>query len=44
MYKVKPTTKFQRDLKRAEKQGHKIDLLTMVIKKLAAGEVLGQEL
>jgi len=42
MYQVKPTTKFQRDLKRAEKRGYKIDLLTMVIKKLAAGEVLDE--
>jgi mRNA interferase YafQ len=40
MYTVKPTTKFQRDLKRAEKRGYNIDLLTAVIKKLAAGEVL----
>ena len=37
MYTVKPTTKFQKDLKRAEKHGYKIDLLTAVIKKLAAG-------
>ena len=37
MYTVKPTTKFQRDLKRAEKRGYNIDLLTVVIKKLAAG-------
>ena len=40
MYTVKPTTKFQRDLKRAEKRGYNIDLLTVVIKKLAAGETL----
>jgi len=40
MYTVKPTTKFQKDLKRAEKRGYKIDLLTAVIKKLAAGEPL----
>jgi len=40
MYTVKPTTKFQKDLKRAEKRGYKIDLLTAVIKKLAAGEAL----
>jgi len=42
MYKVKPTTKFQKDLKRAEKRGYRIDLLTAVIKKLAAGEVLNE--
>ena len=40
MYIVKPTTKFQKDLKRAEKRGYDIDLLTEVIKKLAAGETL----
>jgi len=40
MYTVKPTTKFQRDLKRAEKRGYNINLLTVVIKKLAAGETL----
>jgi mRNA interferase YafQ len=42
MYTVKPTVKFQRDLKMAEKRGYKIDLLTVVIKKLAAGEPLDQ--
>ena len=40
MYTIKPTTKFQKDLKRIEKRGYKIDLLTEVIKKLAAGKVL----
>ena len=40
MYTIKPTTKFQRDLKRAEKCGYNIDLLTKVIKILAAGEAL----
>ena len=40
MYVVKSTTKFQRDLKRAEKRGYRIDLLMAVIKKLAAGETL----
>ena len=42
MYAIKPTTKFQKDLKRAEKRGYKIDLLTQVIKILAAGEVLAE--
>ena len=37
MYLVKPTVKFQNDLKRAEKRGYKIDFLTAVIKKLAMG-------
>ena len=44
MYKVKPTTRFSKDLKRIEKRGYKIDLLTDVIKKLAAGEKLEEKL
>ena len=40
MYTVKPTTRFQRDLKRAAKRGYNIALLAEVIKKLAAGEEL----
>lgn len=40
MYEVKPTARFQKDLKRAEKRGYNIALLTEVIKKLANGEVL----
>ena len=43
MYRVKPTTKFARDVKRAEERGYKIDLLTEVIKKLAAGEKLKEK-
>jgi mRNA interferase YafQ len=42
MYTVKPTTRFQKDLKRVEKRGYNIELLTVVIKKLAAGEVLDE--
>ena len=42
MYTVKPTAKFQKDLKRVEKRGYKIDLITSVIKKLAAGEALDE--
>ena len=42
MYIVKPTTKFAKDLKRIEKRGYKIDLLTEVIKKLAAGKKLAK--
>ena len=37
---VKPTSRFSKDLKRTEKRGYKIGLLTTVIKKLATGEVL----
>jgi len=40
MFTVKPTAKFRKDLKRVEKRGYNIDLLTTVIKKLAAGETL----
>lgn len=40
MYKVRPTSKFQKDLKRAKKRGYDIDLLTSIIKKLAADEPL----
>ncbi len=33
MYKIKPTTRFQKDLKRVKKRGFDISLLTNVIKK-----------
>lgn len=39
-YNVRPTTKFQKDLKRIQRRGYNISLLTDVIKKLAAGEAL----
>lgn len=42
-YTVKPTTKFQRDLKRIQKRGYDISLLTEIIKKLANGEVLPEK-
>ena len=40
MYNVRPTTKFQKDLKRVKKSGFDISLLTDIIKTLAAGEPL----
>ena len=40
MYSVRPTSKFQKDLKRVQKRGYDIDLLTAVIKKLASSEML----
>ena len=43
MYSIKPTTKFKKDLKLIEKRGYKIELLTEVIKKLAAGEKLDKK-
>lgn len=42
-YTVKPTTKFQKDLKRAQKRGYDISLLTEIIKKLARGEQLPEK-
>ena len=40
MYTVKPTVKFQKDIKRIKKRGYDLSLLTEVIKKLANGEPL----
>ena len=40
MYKLRPTTRFQRDVKRAKKRGYDMALLTEVIRMLAAGETL----
>lgn len=39
-YKIKPTTKFQRDLKRAQNRGYDLSLLKEIINKLANGEPL----
>ena len=43
MYAIRPTTKFQKDLKRLEKRGYNLSLLTDVIKKLANGERLPEK-
>lgn len=43
MYSVRPTIKFQKDLKRVKKRGYDISLLTDIIKMLAAGEPLPQK-
>lgn len=40
MSTVKPTNKFQKDLKRIQKQGYDVSLLTNIIKKLANGDDL----
>ena len=37
-YSVRPTTKFQKDLKRVQRRGYDLSLLTDIIKKLAEGE------
>ncbi|MBQ3592912.1 MAG: type II toxin-antitoxin system YafQ family toxin [Clostridia bacterium] len=42
-YSIRPTTKFQKDLKRIEKRGYNISLLTEVIKMLAGGEQLPEK-
>lgn len=42
-YNVRPTTKFQRDLKRVQRRGYDISLLTAVIKKLADGKPLPEK-
>ena len=41
-YIMRPTSRFQRDLKRAAKRGYNTELLTAVIKKLADGAPLEQ--
>lgn len=40
MYEIKPSTKFQKDLKRVQRRGYDISLLTEILKMLAAGEPL----
>lgn len=42
-YTVKPTTRFQKDLKRVQRRGYKISLLTDIIKKIAKGELLPEQ-
>lgn len=43
MYTIKPTSKFQKDLKKIQKRGYNISLLSDVIKKLANGESLPEK-
>ena len=40
MYSIRPTTKFQKDLKRVQRRGYDLSLLKSVIQKLADGEPL----
>lgn len=40
MYKIRPTSRFQKDLKRLRKRGYDMDPLTGVLKQLAAGQAL----
>ncbi|MBN2285494.1 MAG: type II toxin-antitoxin system YafQ family toxin [Tissierellales bacterium] len=39
-YTIKPSAKFQKDLKRINKRGYNLELLTEVIKIIASGEEL----
>lgn len=43
MYIIKPTAKFQKDVKRIKKRGYDISLLTDVLKKLSTGEPLPEK-
>ncbi len=40
MYKIRPSVKFQKDLKRMQKRGYDMSLLTEILKLLASGESL----
>lgn len=40
MYKIRPSSRFQRDLKKIKKRNYDISLLERVLKMLAAGEKL----
>ena len=43
MYKIRPSTKFQKDLKKVQKRGYDLSLLTTVLNILANGESLPQK-
>lgn len=40
MYEIRPTKRFQKDLKRIKKRGYDLSLLSEIIKKLASGQEL----
>lgn len=42
-YNIRPTTKFQKDLKRLQCRGYDLSLLTDIIRKLADGETLPEK-
>ena len=42
-YRVKPTSKFQKDLKRAQRRGYDLNLIKAVIRTLAQGDTLDQK-
>lgn len=43
MYKIRPTAKFQKDLRRIQKRGYDLSLLTVVLKLLADGKPLPEK-
>lgn len=43
IYAIRPTSRFQKDLKRIQKRGYDLSLLTDIIKKLANGEQLSEK-
>lgn len=43
MYQIRPSVTFQKDLKRVQRRGYDISLLTNVLKILAAGEPLAEK-
>lgn len=43
IYTIKPTTRFQKDLKRIQKRGYDMNLISDIIKKLANGECLPEK-
>lgn len=42
-YAIRPTTRFQKDLKRVQKRGYDLSLLSDIIKQLANGQTLPQK-
>lgn len=42
-YAIRPTTRFQKDLKRAHKRGYDLSLLADIVKRLADGQMLPQK-
>ena len=42
-YRIRPTARFQKDLKRVLKRGYDLSLLTVILKKLADGETLPEK-
>lgn len=43
MYNIRPSVKFQKDLKRIQKRGYDISLLTTILKLLSQGETLPEK-